>query len=61
MGASYVLMLTAFYVDNGPNLPLWRDLPPIANWTVPSLVGAPIILWALFRHRLLRPIRPQGR
>ena len=26
MGTSYVLLLTAFYVDNGKNLPLWRDL-----------------------------------
>jgi len=30
MGSSYILMFTAFYVDNGKNLPLWRDLPPIA-------------------------------
>jgi hypothetical protein len=28
MAASYILMITAFYVDNGPNLPLWRELPP---------------------------------
>jgi phosphate starvation-inducible membrane PsiE len=30
MGASYILMLTAFYVDNGRNLPLWRELPELA-------------------------------
>jgi hypothetical protein len=24
MGASYILLITAFYVANGPNLPLWR-------------------------------------
>src|SRR5689334_18465098 len=30
MGTSYVLLLTAFYVDNGKSLPLWRDLPAIA-------------------------------
>jgi len=30
MGASYILLVTAFYVDNGPNLPLWRLLPPVA-------------------------------
>ena len=30
MGASYVLLLTAFYVDNGKNLPLWRELRDIA-------------------------------
>ena len=27
MGFSYILMLTAFYVDNGKNLPLWKELP----------------------------------
>ena len=26
MGFSYVLMLVAFYVDNGKQLPLWKDL-----------------------------------
>jgi uncharacterized membrane protein len=25
MGASYIFMLTAFYVDNGKNLPLWKE------------------------------------
>jgi hypothetical protein len=25
MGLSYILLLTAFYVDNGKNLPLWRS------------------------------------
>ena len=61
MGGSYIAMLTAFYVDNGPNLPLWRDLPPIALWLVPSLVGAPLIAWALARHPLVRAARGQGR
>ena len=32
MGLSYILMLTAFYVDNGKNLPLWRELPQWAFW-----------------------------
>jgi len=27
MGTAYVAMLTAFYVDNGPHLPLWDRLP----------------------------------
>lgn len=54
MGLSYIVLLTAFYVDNGANLPLWRDLPPIAYWLTPSLVGLPIILWALVRHPLVR-------
>jgi uncharacterized membrane protein len=54
MGFSYVVMLTAFYVDNGPNLPVWRSLPPIAYWTLPSLVGLPIAIAAWLRHPLAR-------
>jgi hypothetical protein len=50
MGASYILMLTAFYVDNGKNLPLWRDLPYVAYWLIPSLVGIPIMVRSLFRQ-----------
>ena len=54
MGLSYILLLTAFYVDNGPNLPLWRHLPPLMYWLTPSLVGVPILVWAFVRHPLLR-------
>ena len=54
MGLSYILLLTAFYVDNGHSLPLWRELPPIAYWLVPGAVGIPIILWTLMRHPLAR-------
>jgi uncharacterized membrane protein len=54
MGVSYVVLLTAFYVDNGKNLPVWRALPQIAFWVLPSVVGAPIIVWALLRHPLAR-------
>ena len=54
MGLSYILMLTAFYVDNGKNLPLWRELPQWTFWVLPSVFGVPIILHALFRHPLAR-------
>lgn len=54
MGASYILLLTAFYVDNGSNLPLWRLLPPVAFWLLPTVVGAPILIYALLRHPLVR-------
>jgi hypothetical protein len=50
MGASYIFMLTAFYVDNGRNLPLWRELPQIAFWLLPSAIGLPLIIHALLRH-----------
>lgn len=61
MGMSYVLLLTAFYVDNGKNLPLWRDLPPIAFWLLPAAIGVPLIVRALWRHPLARtPAAPQS-
>jgi hypothetical protein len=41
-------------VDNGKSLPVWRDLPAIAYWTLPTLLGGLLILWALLRHPLLR-------
>jgi hypothetical protein len=54
MGTSFVALLTAFYVDNGPQLPLWNRLPPIAFWILPTLIGAPIIAIAMWRHRKVR-------
>jgi hypothetical protein len=53
MGLSYVLLLTAFYVDNGPNLPL-RELPHWAFWVLPSAIGVPIIARSLLSHPLVR-------
>ena len=35
MGIAYTAMLTAFYVDNGPQLPLWDRLPTLAFWHRP--------------------------
>ena len=57
MGSSYIVLLTAFYVDNGKQLPIWRDLPTLAYWTVPAAIGLPIMAWALLRHPLLRSQR----
>jgi len=47
-------MLTAFYVDNGPHLPLWDRLPTLAFWLLPSAIGAPIITRAVIRARRAR-------
>ena len=55
MGTGYVAMLTAFYVDNGPHLPLWDHLPHLAFWLLPSVIGAPIIARAIMRARSGRP------
>ena len=59
MGLSYVALLTAFYVDNGPQLPIWDNLPPLSFWFIPGIVGAPVILRAL--HRAAGGTRTPGR
>jgi hypothetical protein len=55
MGLSYILLITAFYVDNGKSLPLWRELPQLAFWIFPLAIGTPMILYALQRHPGARP------
>jgi len=50
MGSSFVVVLTAFYVDNGRFLPLWNLLPPWTLWVIPSIVGAPLIARAILRR-----------
>ena len=57
MGIAYTAMLTAFYVDNGPHLPLWDRLPTLAFWLLPAAIAAPIISRAIIRARG-RPPRP---
>jgi hypothetical protein len=52
MGLSYIFLVTAFYVDNGHSLPLWRELPPITYWLLPGAVGIPLIVRTLLRHPL---------
>ena len=54
MGLSYVLMLVAFYVDNGKQLPLWKDVPHFTYWLLPLVVGIPLIVRALLWHPIVR-------
>lgn len=49
MAGSYIALLTGFYVDNGPFLPLWNQLPHWTYWVMPTLIGAPLIAVALRR------------
>ena len=55
MGIAYTAMLTAFYVDNGPHLPLWDRLPLLAFWLLPAAVAAPIITRAIIRTKKKTP------
>lgn len=63
MGGSFIALVTGFYVDNGPQLPLWDRLPHVAYWVLPSAVGVPLI-WRALRRFSRRPRgagRPVGR
>jgi hypothetical protein len=51
MGVSYIALLTGFYVDNGPHLPVWRFLPAWSFWILPSAIGSLVILVSLRRWR----------
>lgn len=55
MGGAFIALVTGFYVDNGARLPVWDLLPSWAYWVVPSLVGIPLIWWALRRNTVKRP------
>jgi len=62
MSLSYIVLLTAFYVDNGPRLPLWNQLPTVAFWLGPALIGFPLLAWALRRHtRVLGDLQATAR
>ena len=56
MSLSYVAMLTAFYVDNGPHLPIWNLLPPVTFWFLPAIIGLPLTIRAIRKAR--RPANP---
>ena len=52
MGLSYIFLITAFYVDNGHSLPLWKEFSPITYWLLPGALGVPLIARALLRYPL---------
>lgn len=60
MGTAYIAMLTAFYVDNGPRLPLWDHLPALAFWLLPTAIGAPIVARSITRARHTVSARSPG-
>jgi len=52
MGLSYIFLLTAFYVDNGKFLPVWKSFNPIVYWLLPIAIGIPILVKTLLQHPL---------
>jgi hypothetical protein len=59
MGTGYTAMLTAFYVDNGPRLPLWDRLPALTFWLFPAVIAAPLVTRAVLRARHSRYAPPR--
>ncbi|WP_203905726.1 hypothetical protein [Virgisporangium aliadipatigenens] len=57
MAGSYIALLTGFYVDNGPQLPVWDRLPPLLYWLLPAAIGIPLTWRALVRNGALSPQR----
>jgi hypothetical protein len=56
MSMSYVSILIAFYVDNGKQLPIWKDLPFTTYWLLPLAVAMPLIIRALLWHPVVRAL-----
>jgi len=51
---SFIILLTAFYVDNGKNIPVWKLLPVIYYWLIPGIIGIPVMVYVLLHHPLTR-------
>ncbi len=49
MIGSYIVLWTAFYVDNAHLIPLLNQLPTLVFWVLPSLVGVPFLAISLSR------------
>jgi hypothetical protein len=50
LGGSFAALLTGFYVDNGPQLPVWDRAPHLAYWLLPPAVAA-VLIWRALRRR----------
>jgi hypothetical protein len=49
MIGSYVVLWTAFFVDNAHLIPLLNQLPLLTFWILPSLIGLPFIVLSISR------------
>ncbi len=49
MIGSYIVLWTAFYVDNAHLIPLLNRLPPLTFWVLPTMIGLPFIVLSISR------------
>lgn len=59
---SYIVLWTAFYVDNAHLIPGLNQLPPLTFWVLPTAVGLPFIMLSLsrFAPKTVLPVRLHG-
>ncbi len=46
---SYIVLWTAFYVDNAHLIPGLNQLPPLTFWVLPTVIGIPFIMLSISR------------
>ena len=46
---SYIVLWTAFYVDNAHLIPGLNQLPPLTFWVLPTMIGIPFIMLSISR------------
>ncbi len=49
MIGSYIVLWTAFYVDNAHLIPGLNQLPPLTFWVLPTVIGLPFIVLSISR------------
>src|SRR5215472_7213706 len=49
MIGSYVVLWTAFYVDNAHLIPGLKELPTLTFWVLPTIIALPFVVLSLFR------------
>jgi len=58
----YVVLWTAFYVDNAHLIPGLNQLPPLTFWVLPTVIGLPFIVLSISRFvpKTVMPVRGDG-
>ena len=49
MIGSYIVLWTAFYVDNAHLIPGLKELPTLTFWVLPAVIALPFIVLSLLR------------
>lgn len=59
---SYVVLWTAFYVDNAHLIPGLKQLPTLTFWVLPALIALPFTMLSLFRFapKTVRAVRGES-